>query len=278
MFYARHKEFPQVERDKQGQVRPSLMNNPAPSGLSSKLRVVFMQKHHEAERDNERNILRLLEPDPNAALLDLGCANGSWTMHVARRVGTTKIHGIELDLASARASAERGINVAIADLSHGFPFSDDSIDVIHSNQVIEHLIDVDNFVAETHRVLEVSGYAIISTENLSSVENLISLALGQQAFSQHISRRFHVGNVFSPHFGEEVTREEMVHRTVFAFFGLRQLLEAYGFVVERTLGAGYSPFPNRLALVDHVHARFITMKVTKASKCKRPALACPHLT
>ena len=228
-----------------------------------RLGAAFVKRHHCAYKDNERNILSLLEPDPDAVLLDLGCADGNWTMVVARQIGAARICGVELQLSHSIASAAHGIDVVIADLNHSLPLSDESFDVIHSNQVIEHLVNVDTFVSEMHRVLGKSGYAIISTENLSSFDNIISLVLGQQGFSQHISRRFHIGNIFSPHFGEEIGKDEMTHKTVFTFFGLSQLLEAHGLFVEKALGAGYFPFPNGLARIDPVHARLIAVKVRK---------------
>ena len=35
-----------------------------------------------------------------------------------------------------------------------FPIESESIDVVFANQVIEHLINIDNFVSETYRVLK----------------------------------------------------------------------------------------------------------------------------
>ena len=65
------------------------------------------------------------------------------------------------------------------DLNKKFPIKDNSVDVVVSDQVIEHLTDVvDNFVKEIFRILKPEGYAVISTENLSSWNNLFALLFG----------------------------------------------------------------------------------------------------
>ena len=51
------------------------------------------------------------------------------------------------------------------------------------------------------------------------------------------------------------------------FQGLKELLEAHNFKVEKILGAGYYPLPGRLARIlskiDKRHAAFLTIKVRK---------------
>src|SRR6267143_4627901 len=223
----------------------------------------MLRIHESAVRTNNRNILRLLEPWPNCCLIDLGCNDGAWTKRVASALHTSRVSGIDLSQNAGRVARTNGIEYIFADLSKPLPICDNSMDVVHANQVIEHLADVDTFVQETYRILRPGGYAIISTENLASVDNLFAMAMGQQAFSQHVSRRFHIGNRFSPHYAEPVPDELGLHRTVFAFYALRQLLQLYDFDVEAELGAGYPPFPSILGLVDPIHARFITAKARK---------------
>lgn len=134
-----------------------------------------------------------------------------------------------------------------------FEFSDNYFDVIHANQIIEHITNVDIFVAETYRILKTGGYVIISTENLSVVDNVIALFSGQQAFSQHISERYHIGNIFSPHYGERLGKWR-THKIVFSYFGIgiQQLLKAYNFKIDKVAAAGFFPFPNFLSKFDRL--------------------------
>ena len=53
-----------------------------------------------------------------------------------------------------------------------------AFDVVHANQVIEHVFDLDRFVSEIKRVLAPGGRAIICTENIASWHSVAALFLG----------------------------------------------------------------------------------------------------
>lgn len=213
------------------------------------------------------SVLELLSSQPDAKLLDLGCAGGSYYSRLAYRIKTENIHGIEIYGKAAKDAHKHGFEVIKADLGKVFPFRAASFDVVTASQVIEHINDVDNFVSEIYRVLKPEGYTIISTENLSSLDNLFALFMGQQAFSQHISRKYMIGNKFSPHFGKHLSEERggawMRHKTIFTYYGIQQMLSAYGFKLEKIIGIPTFPLPRFLSKVDPIHCRFITIKARK---------------
>ena len=213
---------------------------------------------------NFSNILKLLEKQPNAKLLDLGCSDGDWTIKVATRIGTTRIYGIDIDSKATKRAVEKGIMAITGNLNENLPFKDSFFDVVHANSVIEHLINLDRFTSEVRRVLRRNGYAVISTPNLSSTVNLFALLLGQQAFSQDISEEYRIGNIFSPHFGEKINSKYMTHKIVLTYFGIQQLFRLYGFKIEKVLGVGYFPFFNFFAKLDPLHSHYITLKARKS--------------
>lgn len=215
---------------------------------------------------NLGNIAALLEPDPRAALLDLGCDDGAVTMALAGAVGTSDVHGVEVVEERAELARARGVDVVAADLEGELPFADGSFDVVVSNQVIEHLADTDRFVRELRRVLKPGGYAVTSTENLASWHNVVSLLLGWQPFSltNVTAARMGLGNPLAVHRGDDwVHGTTWQHRRVFAYRGLRELFEAHGLPVERVLGAGYYPLPPRAARADPRHAAFLALKARR---------------
>jgi SAM-dependent methyltransferase len=63
------------------------------------------------------------------------------------------------------------------------PLSEESIDVIISNQTFEHLKEVFWVLHEASRVLKVGGHLIIGVPNLASLHNRILLAAGRQPTS-----------------------------------------------------------------------------------------------
>lgn len=111
---------------------------------------------------NRENILKLLDFNPEAKLLDLGCDDGLWTQRLADKIGTKKVYGVEVSDDRGKEATARGVRVKKCDLNEKFTFEDESFDVIHSNQVIEHLSDTDNFISEMYRVLKPGGYIILS--------------------------------------------------------------------------------------------------------------------
>lgn len=214
---------------------------------------------------NKKNILKLCEKNSKAVFVDLGCDDGTWTKEVARKISTKNIYGLDYILAQLKKAKKLGIKVEQGNLNEKFPFEDSFFNVVHSNQVIEHLTEIDNYVAEIYRILKPGGYVIISTENLSSWHNIFSLIMGWQAFSQHISKKYHIGNPMSPHFEEDL-REGWTHNIIFTYYSLQEIFKKYGFIIEKSKGAGYYPFPSFFAKIDPHHSHFITIKAKKPIK------------
>jgi SAM-dependent methyltransferase len=209
---------------------------------------------------NMENIVDLARSTPPpGSVLDLGCDAGGRTTWIADRVGARAMYGLEIAADRAEIAASRGVQVNLGDLSRPFPYADGSFDLVVSNQVIEHVVDTDNFVREAYRVLKPGGRVVISTENLASWHNVASLFLGWQPFSlANVSEAaMAVGNPLGVHRGEPGERRG--HLRVFAYRGLLELFVLHGFTVTEILGAGYYPLPSKLARIDPRHAAFITV-------------------
>lgn len=211
---------------------------------------------------NKKNILALLDPQSHARLLDMGCDDGTWTTTFAKKVGTQNITGIDIVESRLSVAKSKGLSIIHANLDNRIPL-DGGFDVIHANQVIEHVSSVDHFAQEIFRLLNPGGYAVISTENASSWCNVFATALGWQMFSltNLSSKRAGIGNPLALHRGENIELSSWTHKTIFSFRGLVEFFEAHGFKVAKVLGAGYFPLPTRVASLDPRHGHFITIKV-----------------
>lgn len=228
-------------------------------------RKAFQRLYAAAESANRRNIQQLVGHHPSLKLCDLGCDDGAWTVELAGTSKAQTVFGIELVPERAQIAHSRGINVTIANLAAPFPFEDESFDVVHANQVIEHVVDVDHFLAETKRVLRVNGIAVISTENGSSWHNIFAAAMGWQIFSlTNVSGLAGgVGNPLALHRGQAPASPPWRHKTIFNYQGLIEIVGAHGLAVGRAVGAGYYPLPARFGRLDPRHAHFITVKAYK---------------
>lgn len=219
----------------------------------------------DAESSYRARLLDVLPPSNSSTrLLDVGCDDGAWTDAVRRRLAIPahQVHGLEIVPERAELARRRGFDVRAGDLDERWPFEDRSFDVVHANQVIEHVNGLDHFAEEMSRVLRPRGRAVVCTENLASWHNIGALLLGYQPFSlTNVSSRGPIGNPLALHSGESSPAESWQHVHVLSLAGLRDIFLAHGFRIERVWGSGYHPFPgragSRLAALDPRHAHFI---------------------
>lgn len=130
--------------------------------------------------------------------IDLGCGPGFLTAAMARLVGRAgRVHGLDLNeefLVRAAANAdERGVGATcsfhmIED--HHLPFDNASVDAVFAKNVFEYVNDVDESLAEAHRVLKPGGritgiccdYGFYVAEPLSAAEVSELFAAAAPAF------------------------------------------------------------------------------------------------
>ena len=229
------------------------------------LREQLAKLEQTAELENRKVILSLLEPDKFAKVLDLGCCDGNFTLEVGKRIGTEELYGVDVVEQFVHAAQAKGIKVYCDDLNESLPLDSGSFDVVHANQVLEHLSHTDLFIKEIRRVLKKGGYAVISTPNLGGWHNIACLFLGWQPFSTSVSDEIHVGNPLHTRYRIKAGEGEYpYHRRVPTYRGLKELFQYHGFQVEKIVGASYYPFPARvLSRLDPRHSVYLTMKVRK---------------
>lgn len=108
------------------------------------------------------------------------------------------------------------------------PLSDDSVDIIILNQVLEHTKDVFWILHECTRVLKRDGSLIVGVPNLAAWHNRLILLLGIQP---------------------PAIASLSCHVRGFTNDDLKQLLHSGGLAVEESLSAGFYPFPPCVARV-----------------------------
>lgn len=214
---------------------------------------------------NRRNLLNSVPYNPEARFLDLGCDDGDWTLKLAERIGTSLIQGVEVVESRASEARERGVEVEIVDLANQLSFPNAHFDIVHANQVIEHVPDIDLFASEILRILRPKGIAVISTENASSWHNIFALLWGWQMFSlSNLSdRKLGIGNPLALHRDEVGVMKSWTHKVIFSYRGLIEFFQAHGFKVKDVKGAGYYPLPAVFGKIDPRHAHFLTITIEK---------------
>ncbi|GAA2029112.1 methyltransferase domain-containing protein [Catenulispora yoronensis] len=100
-------------------------------------------------------------------VLDVGCGPGTITMDLAERVAPGTVTAVEitadaLRLAQDEAAARGTANVrfAVADV-HALDFPDDTFDVVHAHQVLQHVADPVLALKEMRRVCKPGGVVAV---------------------------------------------------------------------------------------------------------------------
>ncbi len=129
---------------------------------------VYTHGHHESVLRSHRtrtaqNSAGYLLPNlrPTDHLLDVGAGPGTITADFAElvdRVTATEVGPEELAISQATI-AERGlenVDFSVADL-HSLPFEDETFDVVHAHQVLQHVADPVEALKEMARVAKPGG-------------------------------------------------------------------------------------------------------------------------
>jgi ubiquinone/menaquinone biosynthesis C-methylase UbiE len=133
-------------------------------------REVYTHGHHESVLASHRwrsaqnsaaYLLPALEPD--AQVLDVGCGPGSITIDLAARVPGGHVVGLDVapdvvDAARAAAVEQgvRNVTFGTGDV-YDLQLADDSFDVVHAHQVLQHLSDPVAALGELRRVCRPGG-------------------------------------------------------------------------------------------------------------------------
>jgi len=127
----------------------------------------------------------------------------------------------------------KGVNNSIAGDAIQLPFKKETFDVITSFDMIEHLINPDDFLAESSRILKWRGWFVVSTPNLADFYSRLTFLFGYTPFSYDPSI-FRVAIPFS-----KVIETDRGHKSVFTYKGLKRVLLIRGLEVIKSEGYCY---------------------------------------
>lgn len=214
----------------------------------------------QIELQIEEVVVKNLPKNKRTVLLDCGCDDGKKSVNRARAIGASRLLGLERVAQRARLAKERGVKVVTTDLNTPWPLRSSSIDCITATEVVEHLVDLDNFFSESYRTLKKGGRIIVSTENLAAWHNILALLVGNQPYTgPYLSKIYPIGHHPTGNYYQQLLPMDP-HLNVMTLKSLIQLLKNYGFKVIAYQGVGFYPVPrpvaDLLATLDFYHSSY----------------------
>lgn len=133
-------------------------------------KAIYTHGHHESVLRGHRqrtveNSAGYLLPylRPGSSVLDIGCGPGTITVDLAARVAPGSVTAVEptdsaLDLARAEAQRRSVSNISFVTSDvHSLDLPDDTFDVVHAHQVLQHVADPVQALREMKRVCAPGG-------------------------------------------------------------------------------------------------------------------------
>lgn len=174
------------------------------------------------------DVMRRLIP-PRARILDIGCGTGSLTI-AATRGADARVTGVEPDPLRAELARKRGIEVVCAIADQALLKKLGSFDVIILSDVLEHLAEPAELLAQLRSSLAPDGRIIASVPNVAHWTVRLQLLIGKFDY-------------------QPAGIMDATHLRWFTRYSLRKLFERCGYrVVSVTPTAGawmpqYAAFP-----------------------------------
>ena len=137
-----------------------------------------------------KTLLQKRQQDQSTRVVDLGCGPGTNIFDVYDVcAGFERVQwfGLDLNQRETAMAAQRshfrveergmqGIHFMAGDIFK-LPFADNSIDILISSEVVEHLPDPVPALAEMQRVLKPGGYAMVTTPNPRNLPEMLGYAM-----------------------------------------------------------------------------------------------------
>ena len=148
--------------------------------MTSRPQAVYTHGHHESvlrahRRRTAEDSAGYLLPHlrPGMSVLDVGCGPGTITVDLAARVAPGRVTAVEmtneaLDLARVEAHARDQSNVDFVTSDvHALDFPDNTFDVVHAHQLLQHVADPVQALRELRRVCVPNGIVAVRDADYS---------------------------------------------------------------------------------------------------------------
>ncbi len=183
-----------------------LHKNVPPDWYERSIKRNLLQRFWHTRRFSE--VGKFVEPAEN--ILDIGCADGTFTKIVFQKTGARKLVGIDvlkssIDYAKKRFFKNKQMKFKVSD-AHNLPFKAQEFDAVFCLEALEHVVDPSRVLQEIYRVLKKGGYAVILVPSENWLFHGIIWPLWQMWPGKNIWEDTHLHN-FSNNFLEKLLEQ-----------------------------------------------------------------------
>ena len=114
---------------------------------------------------------------PGAVLVDLACGGGLMAPHV-QRLGYRHV-GVDIGLAGLRTAREHGVTVVRGSVL-GVPLADGCADVVTAGEILEHVTDPGQVLAEAARLLRPGGVLVLDSIAATRLAKVIAVRIAER--------------------------------------------------------------------------------------------------
>lgn len=129
---------------------------------------------------------KFIPSNNNIVIIDFGCGNGKILGEIKKINSKVKLIGLDVSETALKQAREYLPDVEFYKINDGekIPINDQSIDFIFSSEVIEHIYDTENTLAEISRILKPGGKILLTIPYHGFIKNLLITFF---AFNKHFN-------------------------------------------------------------------------------------------
>jgi 2-polyprenyl-3-methyl-5-hydroxy-6-metoxy-1,4-benzoquinol methylase len=187
---------------------------------------ISVTKLSESDKRRLKIMIELVRDLKVKKLLDVGCIPEMTETFV----NTLKCEGVGINISKKvlrSARKTKKIKYICADAQ--YLSLNEKFDLIVCGEILEHLLDVDDFIYRVKKLLNPNGYLLLTIPNLASLFNRISLLFGWQPRGLNPSRKILL-NPFTKY------DYNWGHVSMFTHYSIKKFLKENGFKILKIRG------------------------------------------
>ena len=204
----------------------------------------YVASIERSQYDRFHTIMSLV-PHSAGMVLDYGCGWGHYSIAIRDKKNVVEAIDLsqnQIDICNIVWGSQDNINFKASKIDQ---YPDEKFDFVVSNQVIEHVHNVGNYVAGVNRVLREGGKLLISLPNLMNPKFFFSMLRNDLeskliAHSEKISDQYDKGN-------DHINSWDPMHFVT--------LMSSMGFILERYIPSEGIPMPFKFPFGSYYYAK-----------------------